>query len=101
MQPVHSWKCSQITEGFRPLSMAWAICTATLELRPTDAAAIEITFRKSRRSIGFLAADVDAVRRSSQAFMDWSLRKDSEHTLARSGMSDSSGRDRVDGTAMS
>ena len=50
VQPVHSWKCSQITDGFTPAAAASAIFAAALDPRPTAAAAIVTTFMKLRRS---------------------------------------------------
>ena len=51
MQPVHSWKCSQMTDGFSPLAAASAHLTPTDAGRPTATAAMVQTRRKSRRSI--------------------------------------------------
>jgi hypothetical protein len=47
---VHSWKCSQITEGFTPAAAASTILAAAVALRPTAAAAIVTTLTKLRRS---------------------------------------------------
>src|SRR5690349_17022292 len=40
VHPVHSWNCSQITEGLRPRKAASTKRSATMGERPTDAAAI-------------------------------------------------------------
>ena len=50
LQQVHSWKWSQITDGLRPAAAASAILTPAATGRPTAAAAIVQTFKKSRRS---------------------------------------------------
>ncbi len=50
MHPVHSWKCSQITEGLMPAAAASTIFAAAVALRPTAAAAIVTTLTKLRRS---------------------------------------------------
>ena len=50
MHPVHSWKCSQITEGFRPATAASTIFAAAVAFRPTAAAAIVTALTKVRRS---------------------------------------------------
>ena len=49
MHPVHSWKCSQMTDGLSPWAAARATFTAAVEDSPTDAAAIRANFMKSRR----------------------------------------------------
>ena len=50
MHPVHSWKCSQTTEGLSPAAAALANWMAADAGSPTAAAATEQTFMKSRRS---------------------------------------------------
>src|SRR5574342_1346389 len=49
VQPVHSWKWSQITDGFFPAATFSAIFSAAEAGRPTAAAAAVQTLRKSRR----------------------------------------------------
>src|ERR1051326_4102101 len=49
VQPVHSWKWSQTTDGLSPLPAASTIFAAVVDDRPTAAAAIVQTFTKSRR----------------------------------------------------
>ena len=49
VQPVHSWKCSQTTEGFSPCAAASTICDTVAADRPTAAPAIVQTLTKSRR----------------------------------------------------
>ena len=41
VQPVHSWKCSQITDGFTPLTAASTTLPAAAPVSPTAAAAAE------------------------------------------------------------
>src|SRR6266542_2504666 len=48
-QPVHSWKCSQITAGFAPEADFSAIFSPAHAGSPTAPAAIVQTLRKSRR----------------------------------------------------
>ena len=50
MHPVHSWKCSQITEGFTPAAAASTIFAAAVASRPTAAAARVMALTKLRRS---------------------------------------------------
>ena len=49
VQPVHSWNCSQMTDGFAPLSAALTKSSAASGPRPMAAAAIEQKRTKSRR----------------------------------------------------
>src|SRR5512144_823425 len=49
VQPVHSWKWSQTTEGFFPFATFSAIFSPAHAGRPTAAAAALHTFTKSRR----------------------------------------------------
>src|SRR5262245_6118179 len=49
VHPVHSWKCSQTTEGLSPLPAASTMCAAVDDDRPTAAAAMVQTLTKSRR----------------------------------------------------
>src|SRR5512139_3231992 len=49
VHPVHSWKWSQMTEGFLPFAMSSAIASPAHAGRPTAAAAVVQIFRKSRR----------------------------------------------------
>ncbi len=49
VQPVHSWKWSQMTEGFFPLVTFSAIFSPAQAGSPTAAAAAVQTFTKSRR----------------------------------------------------
>ena len=65
MHPVHSWKCSQITEGFTPGAAASTIFAAAAPLRPTAAAASVMVLTKLRRSRpGASATGTSKVRRS-------------------------------------
>src|SRR5512133_3179932 len=49
VQPVHSWKWSQTTDGFCPFATFSAIFSPAHAGSPTAAAAAEQTFTKSRR----------------------------------------------------
>ena len=49
VQPVHSWKWSQMTEGFFPFATFSAIFSPAQAGRPTAPAAMEQTLMKSRR----------------------------------------------------
>ena len=65
MHPVHSWKCSQITEGLRPAAAASTIFAAAVALRPTAVAAIVMVLTKLRRSRPWASATgLSKVRRS-------------------------------------
>src|SRR3990170_2014609 len=49
VQPVHSWKCSQMTDGLTPAAAFSAQALDVHDGNPTALAASVQTFRKSRR----------------------------------------------------
>ncbi len=87
MQPVHSWKWSQITEGFSFFAaIALATWAAAAYGMPTAASAMVQTRMKSRRSTESLPAAVSSLETRTVEAMASSCRAPGRRTRSRKAL---------------